>query len=120
MTIFFSSYRYCRYRLFDKPVLQKVSCRFKGGCSNQGFDRDNFQRESASLEGDVESSDSKEPVYWEIQNKRGIQHNSDVVSADSKSHYQELNIANRTSSTLYGKLNSSHCPHEVNCAQSKV
>ena len=67
------------------------------------------------------SSDSNEPEYCEIPEKKEDTYiNSDVVSAESKSHYQELNIANRTSSSLYGKLNSSNLPYEVNCAQSKL
>ncbi|XP_067018332.1 uncharacterized protein [Acropora muricata] len=96
---------YRRYFCFDEPVLQKYSHRYDGGQSNKGFHGDSIQlekRESNSLEEHVERSDSKDPVYWTIPEKRanaGIKF--DVDSADSSSHYEKLNIANRSSSNLY-------------------
>lgn len=121
---FFFSYRFHRSRRFDKPVLQKKSCLFKGGHKNLGLDEDNLdlkKRDSDSLEEDVQSSDGKEPVYCEIpEQKETVYINSNVVAADSKSLYQELNIANRTSNTIYGKIISSSRPYEVNLAESQV
>ena len=95
--------------------------RFNDGNSNPGYDGDsiNLERGSNSLEKNVESSDSKEPVYWEIPDKKKNAY-FEVDSADSNSGYQELNNVNRTSSTLYGKMNSFVHPYEVNLAQSEV
>lgn len=69
------------------------------------------KKETSSLEEHVDRSDSKDPVYCVIPEK-GVN--------DSGSHYQKLNIANRSSSTLYGKLNSLVYPYEVNLDQSEV
>lgn len=78
------------------------------------------KRESNSSEEHMERSNSKDPVYCEIpERKANAGSNFDVDSADSDSRYQKINIANRSSGTLHGKINSL-VPYEVNLDQSEV
>ena len=74
-----------------------------------------------SLEDDVSSSRSEEPVYCEIPEQKGNAYvNCDADSAGSNSGYQELNTADMTSNTPYAKINSYVHPCGVKLAQSEV
>ena len=79
------------------------------------------KRESNSSEEHIERSNSKDPEYCEIpEKKEKASLNLDVDSADSSSHYQKLNITNRSSDTLYWKLNSLVHPYELKIDTSEV
>ena len=121
---FFFFYRYRHYCCFDKPITQNRSRHFASGESNPGFHDDSIRlkkSESNSLEDDVSSSRSEEPVYCEIPEQKGNAYvNCDADSAGSNSGYQELNTADMTSNTPYAKINSYVHPCGVKLAQSEV
>ena len=93
MAIFFSFFnRYRHYCCFDKLITPNRSHHVSSGESNAGFHEGSIRlkkSESNSLEDDVSSSRSEEPVYCEIPEQNGNAYvNCDADSADSNSGYQ--------------------------------
>lgn len=111
----------------DKPNFQGNSRRHKAdskdGHSNPGFVGENIdlKKKGSSLGEDTESSDSIEPVYCTIpEKKQNTYENFDAVAGDSKSQHQALNTANGISSALYARINNSDRPDEITLTHTEV